>query len=574
MTKIIVSTDKLFALKSNLENQKLNNDEWPILIGMVERYISIEVRRLNKIRDKAAAQSNDIPAAPLSPESSDDGDDTDASGQAKDTNEEAHSTTNDGTADIFSPESAKEEPSTQREPEKEREKPKGHGRNPHSAFTNASNIFYALPESILGTQCKKCGGGMAKYTPQIQIVIKGQPSFVAERHIAERFTCKCCNHSVVASTPEIKGGIGKSVIYDPSAIAMLIVLHYGAFIPFNRIDFLHKSWGVPFASSNQWDVIAEAYERLKPLYDAIILYAVFNVVGIRFDDTGSIVWALKSLIKEQLSQPGVDPKSVRSGINASALLMDTPEGLITLFFTGIHHAAEIFEKMLEKRNPEAEPLTKVTDHANKNYVADNDSTISGSCHTHIYLKFFPAKEAWPNEYAIVAEAYYNIYQNDKYAKDQNLSPQERLVYHQNNSTQWLNNIHKVCQDLLQSRKIDRSDIIWPAVSIVINQWELMNKFLEVPGIPLDTNDVERTLIQIVKYLAASFGYKTQNGADKGDMAMSLIATARNFDLEPVEYLRHCLENYKDLAENPDKYLPWNYLKNRSKPPNTIEGKAA
>jgi predicted nucleic acid-binding Zn ribbon protein len=458
--------------------------------------------------------------------------------------------------------------------EEGKKKLKGHGRNSHTAFEKASDIWHSLPESILASLCDKCGGSLKKSLPQIQIVVKGQPNFVAEKHISERVICKCCNRSIVAPTPTIKGGIGKSVIYAPSAAAMLIVLHYGAYIPFNRIDLMHKSWGTPFASSNQWEVVVVAYDRLKPLFDAIVEYAIFNVLGIRFDDTGSIIWTLKKSIKDELSKPGVNPKSVRTGINASAMLMETPEGLITLFFTGLHHAAEIFEKLLEKRDPEALPLNKVTDHANKNYISDNDSVINGACHTHIYLKFLPAKGVWPDEYSIVAEAYHNIYQNDQYAKDQKMSPQDRLVYHQNNSTKWLNKIHEVCSELLKAKKIDRSDVIWPAVSIVVNQWPLMKRFLEVPGILLDTNDVERTLIQIVKYLAASFGYKTENGAEKGDMAMSLITTAKSFGLEPVEYIRVCLENYEDLAINPTNYLPWNFLKNRTKPPDTMDAKVA
>jgi hypothetical protein len=247
---------------------------------------------------------------------------------------------------------------------------------------------------------------------------------------------------------------------------------------------------------------------------------------------------------------------------------------VTLFDTGLHHAAEIFANLLDSRDPEADCLVKVTDHANKNYISDNESTINGSCHTHIYLKFLQAKKAWPAEYAIVGEAYHAIYQNDLYARTNKMSPEERLDYHQKNSTEHLNKIHEVCKNLLNSKKIDRSDIIWPAVSIEVNQWKLMTKFLEVPGVPLDTNDVERSLIQIVKFMAATLGYKNENGAEKGDLAMTLIATARNFDLEPWQYLTESLENYEDLAANPDKYLPWNFKKRQQQPVNTGQSKVA
>ena len=50
----------------------------------------------------------------------------------------------------------------------------------------------------------------------------------------------------------------------------------------------------------------------------------------------------------------------------------------------------------------------------------------------------------------------------------------------------------------------------------------MTKFHEVPGVPLDSNLVEQALIIPVRYLAGSFAYKTQTGAEVGDRAMSCL----------------------------------------------------
>jgi hypothetical protein len=72
--------------------------------------------------------------------------------------------------------------------------------------------------------------------------------------------------------------------------------------------------------------------------------------------------------------------------------------------------------------------------------------------------------------------------------------------------------------------------------------------------------VEQTLIIPVRYLAGSFAYKTQNGADVGDHLMSLVATANANGVEPVAYLTECLQNHRDLVQRPDHYLPWAYKK--------------
>ena len=86
----------------------------------------------------------------------------------------------------------------------------------------------------------------------------------------------------------------------------------------------------------------------------------------------------------------------------------------------------------------------------------------------------------------------------------------------------------------------------------------LTKFCEVPAVPLDSNLVEQALIIPVRYLAGSFAYKNQNGAEVGDRHMSLIATANANGVEPVAYLTECLRNHKDLAKRPDYYFPWVY----------------
>ncbi len=65
--------------------------------------------------------------------------------------------------------------------------------------------------------------------------------------------------------------------------------------------------------------------------------------------------------------------------------------------------------------------------------------------------------------------------------------------------------------------------------------------------PLDTNLVEQKLIIPVRYLAASFNYQTETGAEVGDRMMSLIATAQANGAEPVAYLTDCLRNREELS---------------------------
>ena len=117
---------------------------------------------------------------------------------------------------------------------------------------------------------------------------------------------------------------------------------------------------------------------------------------------------------------------------------------------------------------------------------------------------------------------------------------------------------ETCSELAVGNLVEPNSPLWEPVAFVINQWPRLTKFYEVPGVPLDSNLVEQALIIPVRYLAGSFAYKTQNGADVGDRHMSLIATANANGVEPVAYLTECLRNHEDLAKRPEHYLPWVY----------------
>ena len=116
----------------------------------------------------------------------------------------------------------------------------------------------------------------------------------------------------------------------------------------------------------------------------------------------------------------------------------------------------------------------------------------------------------------------------------------------------------MCEEKLKSKLVEPSSDLWEPLTFLINQWPRLTRFYEVPGVPLDTNLVEQKLIIPVRYLAASFNYKTETGAEVGDRMMSLIATAHANGVEPVAYLTHCLRNRDDLARRPADYLPWLY----------------
>jgi hypothetical protein len=133
-----------------------------------------------------------------------------------------------------------------------------------------------------------------------------------------------------------------------------------------------------------------------------------------------------------------------------------------------------------------------------------------------------------------------------------------MRYHRQHSKPQMLRLWQMCKQKIDGALVEPNSALWKPVSFVIHQWPRLTKFYEVPGVPLDSNLVEQALIIPVRYLAGSFAYKTQNGADVGDRYMSLIATANANGVEPVAYLTDCLRNHQDLANRPEHDLPWVY----------------
>jgi hypothetical protein len=360
-------------------------------------------------------------------------------------------------------------------------------------------------------------------------------------------------------------GVGSSyAVYDWSACAMLTVMHYFGAMPFKRLESLHKGWGIPLADANLWRMADETDDFLLPLYRALETHAIQQATTLRIDDTGSMVVDLARQIAAEvaaLQQRGDSTKGVRTGINATCALLETDHAKVVLFFTGRHHAGEVLDRLLQRRTPVpgGPRLVKVTDGASKNFDHQHrEELVEGTCNAHALLKFRDIKDKYPREYALAGEVYKAVFDNDDEAKARRLSPTDRMLLHRERSKPLMEKLKAMCEEKLRNKVVEPTSALWEPLSFIINQWPRLTRFYEEPGVPLDTNIVEQKLIIPVRYLAASFNYQTETGAEVGDRMMSLIATAQANGVEPVAYLTHCLRHHEDLSLRAVDYLPWVY----------------
>lgn len=568
--RIETSLDELRQLRGRIDGRYLGPNDWSLIGALVTKLIARTEGQQERMLAKIAAEHASDSSAPDAGCGVGDGE-SDSDGASSSDGEATGNNHGAASSNAASTGPAAEVGTSEQKPdEKKKKKPKGHGRNGVAAFVNAEHFSHKLKPGIIGTVCADCGAGrgsgrMSSYREKVIIRIVGQPLFGAQVHHYEQGRCKICGKIVKAAGPtEVLEGIGTNYItYDWSACAMLIVIHYFAGGPFKRLESLHKGWGVPMPDANQWSIVDTGSEFLAPLHKALEKHGIQNAVNLSIDDTGSMIISLRRQIHAEiaaLESVGESIKDVRTGINATGVYLTTHEGaVIVLFYTGRHHAGEIIDQLIKHRESSKPKLAKVTDGASKNFAHQHESQlIEATCNAHAFLKFRAIKDKYPAEYAIAGEVYKQVFDNDDGAKARGLRPIERMHYHREHSKPLMEKLKAMCEDRIKSKLVEPSSLLWEPLTFIINQWSRLTKFYQEPNVLLDSNLVEQTLIIPVRYLAGSFNYKNLNGAEVGDLCMSLVATARANGVEPVAYLTDCLRNHEDLARRPEYYLPWVY----------------
>ncbi len=550
---IDVTLDDLRRLRRRIEQKQLEPNDWALVGALVSKQIARAEAQLDrvlaKIGAKAKAADDSPPSPPAGGEAPEAGESPKPEAQSAAVSDNGEPTASTGAEGLSG-----------------RKRPKrGHGRNGARAYRSAQHLLHALAAGVIGALCSGCRRSrMSRYREKHVVRLFGQPLFAAEVHRYEQARCRQCTRLVSASgPPHVDQGIGSDYIrYDPSAAAMLMVMHYFAGAPFKRLESLHAGWGIPFSDANQWQLVNEADDRLLPLYKALERHAIQKATSFRIDHTGSKVIALQTQIAAEISALealGESVKDVRTGINATGIYWETPDGPVILFYTGRHHAGEIVDQLLRHRHATGLRLVKCSDGASKNFDhVHGDTLVEATCNAHALLKFRAIKDKYPAEYAAAGAVYKRVFDNDDEAARLGLSPEGRLLHHRQHSKPLMLELKRMCETKLQTRTVEPNSLLWEPLNFVLNQWDRLTRFCEAENVPLDTNLVEQALIMPVRYLAGSFNYHTQDGAAVGDHAMSLIATARKSDIEPVAYLTECLRCHEDLAKRPEHYLPWVY----------------
>jgi transposase len=429
-----------------------------------------------------------------------------------------------------------------------KKKTKGHGRNGADDYKGARHIQVSLDSMKPGDRCP-CGKGNL-YTiddsPLVRIV--GQAPLQADVYRLERLRCNTCGDVFSAKAPE---GVGAEK-YDPTSTAMVALMKYGSGFPFHRLERLEDNLGIPLPASTQWEMVRDGAELIQPAFEEFIRQAASGEV-LYNDDTS--VKILEFLDHDRVVE---DPKwPGRTGVFTTGIVSTQQGRKIALFFSGRKHAGENLADVLAERAKQLPTPIQMCDALPRNLPGEL-KVILANCLTHGRRYFVEAAANFPEQCRYILELLGKVYHNDAITREQAMTPDERLKFHQTESTPLMDEIKRWLNQQIDETLCEPNSDLATAITYMLNHWEPLTLFLRVPGAPLDSSIVERALKKAILHRRNSLFYKTQRGARVGDVFMSLIYTCQLSDVDPFDYIAALLRNAGRLAREPAQWMPWNY----------------
>ncbi len=422
----------------------------------------------------------------------------------------------------------------------------GHGRNGAEAFGGAQKINIAHQTLKHGGRCPECGKGnvYGQKEPKVLVRIVGQAPLAADVYSLERLRCGACGQVFTAQEPE---GVGPEK-YDETAAAMIAQLKYGSGVPFYRLERLEAQLGIPLPAATQWEIVEEAAELLKPARDELIRRAAQGEV-LHNDDTSMRVLKLK--------RPEGDE---RTGVFTSGIVSVGEGWKIALFFTGREHAGENLAVVLKRRAAELSGPIQMCDALSRNIpkVPVGVEILLANCLAHGRRQFVDVAANFPGECRYVLEMLGRVYGHDSEARERKLTPGERLRFHQERSGPVMDQLHRWLEGQLGEKRTEPNSGLGKAITYLLRHWRPLTAFLRVAGAPLDNNIVERSLKRAVLHRKNALFYRTLNGAQVGDLFMSLIHTCQLCGANSFDYLTELQRHARELAVGPAEWMPWNY----------------
>jgi hypothetical protein len=260
-----------------------------------------------------------------------------------------------------------------------------------------------------------------------------------------------------------------------------------------------------------------------------------------------------------------EPSDKRTGVFTSGIVATSEGRKIALYFTGPQHAGENLAAVLRQRAAELSPPIQMSDALSRNVpkLASGVEILIANCLAHGRRQFVDIVQNFPAECRYVLEMLGRVYGFEAEVRERGLKGEGRLQFHQQHSGPVMAELHRWLETQLAEKKAEPNSGLGQAITYLLRHWRGLTAFLREGNAPLDNNLCERALKRAVLHRKNALFYKTMNGAQAGDLFMSLIHTCELCGANSFDYLTELQKHAPELAAEPGKWMPWSYRKTLS-----------
>lgn len=428
------------------------------------------------------------------------------------------------------------------------ERPKGHGRMSANQYQPDETIQVSHASLKPGDACPtECGGKLYQIheKPGGIIRIKGQPCAHVVRYEFEKLRCALCG-TLFTADPPVDFPTEK---YDAYFKAALVVQKYFMAAPFYRQEQYQRLLGVPLPDSTQWDLVESVADCAYLVFSVLETLAA-NGTQMSHDDT-------TVRILDVMRANKCETEKKRKGTFTTCVFVEAGAHKICLYYSGSNHGGENISALLDKRDKNLSPIIRMCDALSANVPAAL-KTILCHCLTHGRRKFKEIEDFFPVECTYVIEQLAPVYKNDAKAKEDGMTEDQRLVFHQTHSAPIMDRLKTWMQEQFDQRTVEPNSALGGAIRYMQKHWTELTRFLSVRGAPIDNNLVERALKLVIRTRKNAMFHKSLHGAFVASLLSTLIATCQLAGKNPVHYLTALQDHKSDIFKNPEEWLPWNY----------------
>ena len=281
---------------------------------------------------------------------------------------------------------------------------------------------------------------------------------------------------------------------------------------------------------------------------------------IHHDDTSVRILTLikeNQQIRAAAAAQGLSRPKERTGMFTTALVVRVGERLIALYYSGRAHGGENLAALLEQREADLEPPLVMSDALSRNEI-DESLVIRCHCLAHGRRQFSDIEAVFPSECRVVMDVIKQVFDHDEEARDEQMSAEARLAYHQAYSQPLMDDLKSWLDKQLADRLVEPNSSLGQAITYMHNHWKTLTRFLSIPGAPLDNNLVERALKLFIRQRKNSLFYKSEYSAYMASVLTSLIATCIYAGVNVIDYFVALQEHRSEVFADPEAWLPWTY----------------